>query len=940
VTRRVRFRLLAAFTVLLLAAVVLAGVGWWGMRSTQRALAGVEHELLPTLSHALELSQRTTQLALVAPKLSESATEVELEAHRGTALQLLQQIQQRSVDLQPSAGLQRVIGPLHQELGRQLDTLVALTRAKQQLQQRLAAQRRELETLGAAWHGAGAAARALPRPAPTPPVHVAAAPPDEAAQATALWSTLVLGLGAEDAATIGRLQADVEALMLAARARGTLARLPQPQGDALRQLADGGEGLLAQRQRLLDLERRGAYLVVLARANADELNSEVSLEVARLRGVAAERSNALERAVRSGETGVLVLALVAIGIAALAARYVRRLVGEIEAVTAHMVRLAEGDTTQQPAAALPPGDRPDELGALAHSFELLRDQALARQRLVAELHTQREQLEAVLESLTDGLAVFDRERRLLLWNRRFAELLAPMGAVPRVGVPLAELFAGLPPGARWQGAPGRAGHDAALRGDGSAGALTVAGNAANTCNAVTGHGDDAARAIAGSPGVSPADAAAWDGSGQVELQLPDGGVWDLRSRRMPAGGSVTLATDLTARRAIERELQQAQKLEVLGQLTGGVAHDFNNHLGTMLGNLVLLQSELAGAPRAEALWQRVQRAAASAAGLTRRLLAFARRQPLQAEQVELDGMLEEMRDLIEYSAGEAVEVTLALGAPGALLHLDRGQLENAVLNLVMNSAAAMPDGGRLQVGTGVDPDGRVRLSVADSGIGLPPALRDKVFEPFFTTKADGKGSGLGLSIVYGFVKQSGGDITLQSEPGAGTTVLMRLPPAQAPEARAAAAGAGDAPAGAAAASDDAALHGLRVLVVEDDEAFRATLLDLLQRAGAAAQGVRSAELALQALQAAPALPQLVLSDICLGRGQDGLGLARTLRQRWPALPVILMSGLAPEMLGQPTDWLREFGFLQKPFAMRTLADVSRVGPRHEHSTSEVHLRRV
>ena len=914
-TRRVRFRLLAAFTVLLLAAVVLAGVGWWGMRSTQHALAGVERELLPTLSHALELSQRTTQLALVAPKLSESATEVELEAHRGTALELLQQIQQRSGELQPWAGLQRVIGPLHQELGRQLDMLVALTRGKQQLQQRLGAHRRELETLGAAWHGAGGAARGLPPP------------PGDASLATALWSTLVLGLGAEDAATIGRLQADVEARMLAARGRGVLAHLPEPQAEALRQLADAGEGLLAQRQRLLDLERRGAYLVVLARANADELNDEVSREVARLRGVAAERSNALERVVRSGETGVLVLALVAIMIAALAARYVRSLVGEIEAVTAHMVRLAEGDTTQQPAAAaLPPSDRPDELGALAHSFELLRDQALARQRLVAELHTQREQLEAVLESLTDGLAVFDRERRLLLWNRRFAELLAPLGAVPRVGVPLAELFAGLPPGARWHGAPGRIGSTGTPRLDDDGTALTMAVSPADA---------------AWNAAVSAADAAAWDGSGQVELQLPDGGVWDLRSRRMPAGGSVTLATDLSTRRAIERELQQAQKLEVLGQLTGGVAHDFNNHLGTMLGNLVLLQSELAGAPRAEALWQRVHRAAASAAGLTRRLLAFARRQPLQAERVELDGMLEEMRDLIEYSAGEAVEVTLALDAPGAQLHVDRGQLENAVLNLVMNSAAAMPDGGRLQVSTGLDPDGRVRLAVADTGIGLPPALRDKVFEPFFTTKADGKGSGLGLSIVYGFVKQSGGDITLDSEPGAGTTVQMRLPlvapeasdaPSTAPHGEAAGAPRpGVARRAHAPEPDDAALRGLSVLVVEDDEAFRATLLDLLQRAGAQAQGVRSAEVALDALQAAPALPQLVLSDICLGRGQDGLGLARSLRERWPALPVILMSGLAPEMLGQPTDWLRDFGFLQKPFPMRALAEVSRSGHRHEHS---------
>jgi CheY-like chemotaxis protein len=309
--------------------------------------------------------------------------------------------------------------------------------------------------------------------------------------------------------------------------------------------------------------------------------------------------------------------------------------------------------------------------------------------------------------------------------------------------------------------------------------------------------------------------------------------------------------------------------------------------------------------------------------------------------VELDGMLEEMRDLIEYSAGEAVEVALALDARGAQLHVDRGQLENAVLNLVMNSAAAMPDGGRLQVSTGLDPDGRVRLAVADTGIGLPPALRDKVFEPFFTTKADGKGSGLGLSIVYGFVKQSGGDITLDSEPGAGTTVQMRLPPAAPDVAAAPSTGAhGEAggtprPGGAlrppATEPDDAALRGLNVLVVEDDEAFRATLLDLLQRAGAQAQGVRSAEVALDALQAAPVLPQLVLSDICLGRGQDGLGLARALRERWPELPVILMSGLAPEMLGQPTDWLRDFGFLQKPFPMRALAEVSRGGQRHEHS---------
>ncbi|WP_284618911.1 hybrid sensor histidine kinase/response regulator [Aquabacterium humicola] len=859
---RVRWRLLAAFFVLLFAAIALAGVGWWGMRSTQRALAGVEHDLLPNISHALELAQRTTQLALVAPKLSESATEAELEAHRASAQDLLQQIRRRSVDLQPARELQQVIGPLHEQVGRQLETLITLTRDKQRLQQALALQRRQLERLGERLHGAA-------RPA--------GQRSDDHAAITALWSTLVLGLAAEDAASIGRLQADVEALLLAARRRGAWQRLPAADTTLLSALAAGADGLLAQRQRLLDLESRSGYLVVLARANADELGDEVSRYVARLRGAAAERSDALARAVRSGETGVLALALVAIVIAVLATRYVRRLVGEVETITALMSRLAQGDTGQPTPATR----RRDELGELARSFEVFRDQALAQQRLVGELHTQREQLEAVLESLTDGLAVFDRQRRLLLWNRRFAELLAPLGAQPQAGIAADALLAGLPAGARWQA----------------------------------------------SPGIETTLDAVWGGAGHAELLLPDGGAYDLRSRTMPAGGSVTLVTDLTARRAIERELQQSQKLEVLGQLTGGVAHDFNNYLGTMLGNLALLEAELAGAPRPQQLWQRIQRAAASAAGLTRRLLAFARRQPLQAERVEIDGMLEEMHDLVEYSAGEAVDVQLALGAPGVCVHVDRGQLENAVLNLVLNGAAAMPQGGRLRLVTSRPDEGCIELAVADEGVGLPEALREKVFEPFFTTKGEGKGSGLGLSIVYGFVKQSGGDITLDSRVGAGTTVRLRFPVAATVER------ALPGPRRPAQPVDAPGLAGLRLLVVEDDEAYRATLLDLLAEAGAVTDSRSSAEDALAWLdaQGEGALPQLVLSDICLGRGQDGLQLARTLRRRWPALPVILMSGMAPEMLGQPTTWLQDFGFLQKPFALQALADVSRIGPRHEHS---------
>ena len=844
---RVRTRLLAAFLVLLVAALTLTVVGWWGMRSTQQALAGVERDLLPNISHALELAQRTTQLAALAPKLSDSATQQELEANRSAVEGLLEQIHRNTVDLQPTPELQGVLAHLQEGVGQHLRTLVELTRRKQALQARLDQQLARLERLGSA-------------------LHDERAPPADPAVA-ALWSSLVLATAAQDAATIGRLQADVEALLLAARRRNALAALDPALAQGLAGLAGGRDALLSLRQDLLDLDARTDYIVVLTRAHADELSGEVSRYVAQLRAAAGERSEHVRRVIQSNETGMLVLALASLAIAAVATRYVRRLVGEIETITDVMSRLAQGDTAQ----ATPATRRRDELGALARSFEVFRDHLLAKQRLLGELHTQRELLEAVHDSLTDGLAVFDRDGRLLLWNRRLAEMLAPHGAAPAEGLTAQAWLATLPDGSVWS---------APLGGEAQG-------------------------------------AAAFTQHEHLELRLPTGEVFDLRTRRMPAGGSVTLVTDLSARRAIETQLQQAQKLEVLGQLTGGVAHDFNNYLGTILGNLSLIEGDLAHSPKSHAQWQRVQRAARSAAGLTRRLLAFARRQPLQAEDVGVDEMVEQMRDLIEYSAGASVSVSFALASAPLAVHVDRGQLENALLNLVMNSAAAMPDGGRLEVATRAV-DAALELRVSDTGSGMPEALTAKVFEPFFTTKAAGEGSGLGLSIVYGFVKQSGGDIAMTSKPGAGTTVTMRFP--------AALPRSDMAPALHEPSPQELTLAGLKLLVVDDDDAFRATLVDVLTKAEADVQAVPSAEDALAALQEAAA-PSLLLSDICLGPGLDGLRLARHVRERWPALPVVLMSGLSPELFAQRSEWAGEFPFLQKPFAgpllIASLHDISR-----------------
>ncbi len=858
---RVRTRLLAAFLLLLGAAVLLTALGWVGLRRMQGALAGVEEDLLPRISHALELSERAAQLASTAPKLGDSLSHSELDAHRHSVEALLAQIGQGSRDLrEPTPQLQHVIDRLQESVHQHLPALIELSRQKLRLQAQLDGELVRLDHLGQALHAARPDARAVdPR-------------------ISSLWSTLVLGAAVTDPATIGRLEADAEALLISARRRAALATLPAEQSRELVALTEGADSVLACRQGLINLDAQIDYLVTLTRANADDLGEETSRYVAQLRLAAADRSERVRAAARTGEVLMLALTGLCVLIGLGATRYVRRLVGEIETITHVMSRLALGDTAQ----ATPATTRPDELGELARSFEVFRDNLLAKQQLVRDLHAQRELLEAVHDNLTDGLAVFGRDGRLLLWNARLVEMLGRQGVTPSAGSTPAALLAAFPAGTTWSGRD-RQRHQ----------------------------------------GLDQLPPLAWVQADHLELQGADGQVLDLRSCPMPGGGTVTLVTDLSARRAIESQLQQAQKLEVLGQLTGGVAHDFNNYLGTILGNLALLEATVNEDGRARVQWQRVRRAATSAAGLTRRLLAFARRQPLEAEDVPLDEMVEEMRDLIEYSASETVALELDLAAGATPVHVDRGQLENALLNLVMNSAAAMPQGGTLTIATRlvaapadtVAEPAHVELSVADTGIGMTEEQAAKAFEPFFSTRPIGEGSGLGLSIVYGFVRQSGGTIALQSQPGQGTRVALRFPVVPVLQRQAAL-----APAPMTALEP---LPGRVVLLVEDDEPFRATLAEQLRQLDVCVHVAPSAEVALDALAGGLGVHGMV-SDIRLGQGASGIALARTVRARWPALPVLLMSGEMPELALDTTPQgtipaeAADPQFLQKPFALAQL----------------------
>jgi PAS domain S-box-containing protein len=382
--------------------------------------------------------------------------------------------------------------------------------------------------------------------------------------------------------------------------------------------------------------------------------------------------------------------------------------------------------------------------------------------------------------------------------------------------------------------------------------------------------------------------------------------------------------DLTARHKLEQELRQSQKMEAVGQLTGGVAHDFNNLLTVVLGNIEMLEDRLTDADDL-ALLKDAREAALLGAELTRRLLAFGRRQPLRPQAIDPREAVPAAVVLLSRTLGETIEVATVLAPDLPPIMVDPGQLQNALLNLAINARDAMPEGGRLTIEAaeaeldadaaaarpGLRPGRYVMLAVADTGTGMPREVRERAFEPFFTTKAPGAGSGLGLSMVYGFAKQSGGHIDLYSEVGRGTVVKLYLPGA---EARSDTEEPGRTPATAWPG------RGEMVLVVEDERAVRRVTTARLKELGYRVLEAADGPSALELLQRHPEV-DLLFTDMVMPGGLSGAALAEAVRASRPKLAVVVASGYAaPESLNDlpaGTAWLR------KPYAAAELARTMR-----------------
>ncbi|MCB0323411.1 MAG: PAS domain S-box protein [Bdellovibrionales bacterium] len=508
-------------------------------------------------------------------------------------------------------------------------------------------------------------------------------------------------------------------------------------------------------------------------------------------------------------------------------------------------------------------------------------------------------LMSALNSISEAFAVFDADDRLVLFNNRFAEIFPEVADVVSEGMRFEEMLRHGVARGLYEFSEAEGGEEFIRR-------------------RMQQHREPVRR---------------------LEQRL-SGNRWvQIIERKMPDGGRVGVWTDVTELKRREQDLVQAQKMEAVGQLTGGIAHDFNNLLAVIMGNLEMLQSRVQDSAQ-QLFLRRALTGAQRAAALTQRLLTFSRKQRLQPRPTDVAELINGMTDLLRGSLGEAVRIRTTFADEVLWASVDPNQLETALLNLALNARDAMPSGGeltieceylsaylpkrlddvlslepgRIDTGTAVP---FIRISVTDSGTGIPKEIRNRLFEPFFTTKDVGRGSGLGLSMVYGFVTQSGGDIEVESEVGRGTAIRLYLPAAHSERLM---------PEQVSGAHVFPEARGETILVVEDDADVRTLTCEMLREFGYVVLEADEGSKALELLTAersedASGSVDLLLADVVLPNRMSGVDLVLQAQQLVPGLRAMFFSGYTRHALAGPPPVGAPL--LNKPFRRVELARMVR-----------------
>lgn len=651
-------------------------------------------------------------------------------------------------------------------------------------------------------------------------------------------------------------------------------------GEKMRQFRSNQRLLLPQTLALEQSDLALAYYTYHIKALVAMLNDDINLYVQKVAEESDQRTHKTHRELNSIIIFIGLFALLTLVITGFAGLYIYRNLGSnLTAIANAMTRLARGEHD----VSVPALQRRDELGELARAFNVFARNTASLEQTSRLLKEKSTQLETTFLAMRDGFALFDNHGHLVVWNPQYPLLLGLSEQQLHRGQHYRELLQHVtpPPGQRWE------------------------------------------EVLANISSELP---------DPQELRLAQGRTVELRFSPVPNRGVVNVVLERTERKALEEALLHSQKMKAVGQLTGGLAHDFNNLLAVIIGSLELTTQH----PQDAQTEQRIARALKAAergAQLTQRLLAFSRKQALHPQAVILQDLVENLRELLRHSLPATLSLTLEAQPSGWPAWIDANQLENALLNLVVNARDAMEGRSGVVliriynqrvVRTGGKKQDMVALEVIDSGSGMSPEIKAQVFEPFFTTKAVGSGSGLGLSMVYGFVRQSGGRVQVETSPGQGTLVRLQLPRAQKVVLEALPL--------LPAQQNDSSDH--LVLVLEDENDVRHTLCEHLHQLGYLTLDCADSQDALAMLRQTPDISVLI-SDLMLPGELNGVQVIQLAREINPQLTTLLISG--QDMRRNGGSDRQDIELLHKPFSQRQLAQALQLA-RRRNAVAEANQR--
>lgn len=647
-------------------------------------------------------------------------------------------------------------------------------------------------------------------------------------------------------------------------------------GDKISRFRQTQSGLSPLARQLSASDLAITYYAYHIKALVGMLNGDINFSVQQVVNESQQRIRQTHHELSSIIVFIGSFALLSLVITGFAGWYIYRNLGSsLTVIAGAMTRLARGERQ----VSVPGLQRRDELGDLARAFNVFAGNTASLERTSRLLKEKSTQLENTFLAMRDGFALFDRRGRLVVWNPQYPLLLGLDNSLLFRGQHYRELLAAL---VRSQAqAPGFPGWPD-----------------------VTAHLREAQPRT-------------------LELYLADGRIMELRFSPVPQHGMVNGVLDRSERKALEQALVHSQKMKAVGQLTGGLAHDFNNLLAVIIGSLELCDGN---SSRNHERITRALKAAERGALLTQRLLAFSRKQALHPEAIELSALVENLRELLQHSLPVSLTLDIEAQHAGWPAWIDVNQLENAIMNLVVNARDAMEGmRGKIVIRTynqqvvrsGGKKQDMAALEVIDSGCGMSDEVKSQVFEPFFTTKSVGSGNGLGLSMVYGFIRQSGGRVQIESAPGKGTLVRLQLPKAPLTARR-----IPKPPVPEPAAS--AGILPL-VLVLEDQEDVRNTLCEQLHHLGYLTLATGDSGEALSMLRRSTDIG-LLISDLMLPGAYSGADVIRQLRRENITLGILLISG--QDMRLNAGELPSGIQLLRKPFTVRQLDQALRLAGGH------------